>query len=171
MCRNSRSLILPFKKKSVGEFERSFCSGGGHLNKPIFRRSNVRGVVGGGGNVEASNWSTHLSNVTHIEGPKKWVVELTGDFERQRAHPTKVYPGLWPEVLLLLWGRMPVYHCVTFWQFVSWVTRGTLTRQGVELGPFNPQMNKVGKFLKKLWCCVGGRAEQGNLELSTELIT
>ena len=32
-------------------------------------------------------------------------------------------------------------------------------------------MNKGGKFLKKLWCCVGGRVKQGNLVLSTELIT
>ena len=23
-----------------------------------------------------------------------------------------------------------------------------------------------GKFLKKLWCCVGGKVQQGNLELS-----
>ena len=28
-----------------------------------------------------------------------------------------------------------------------------------------------GKFLKKLWCCVSGRVQQGNLVLSTELIT
>ena len=27
-----------------------------------------------------------------------------------------------------------------------------------------------GKFLKKLWCCVSGRVQQGNLVLSTELI-
>ena len=27
-----------------------------------------------------------------------------------------------------------------------------------------------GKFLKKLWCCVGERVLQGNLVLSTELI-
>ena len=32
-------------------------------------------------------------------------------------------------------------------------------------------MNKVGKFLKKLRCRVGGRVKQGNLVLSTELIT
>ena len=25
------------------------------------------------------------------------------------------------------------------------------------------------KFLKKLWCCVGGRVQQGNLVLTTEL--
>ena len=31
--------------------------------------------------------------------------------------------------------------------------------------------NKGGKFLKKLWCYVGGRVKQGNLVLSTELIT
>ena len=31
--------------------------------------------------------------------------------------------------------------------------------------------NTGGKFLKKLWCCVGGRVKQGNLVLSTELIT
>ena len=30
--------------------------------------------------------------------------------------------------------------------------------------------NKGGKFLKKLWCSVGGRVRQGNLVLSTELI-
>ena len=28
-----------------------------------------------------------------------------------------------------------------------------------------------GKFLKKLWRCVSGRVQQGNLVLSTELIT
>ena len=32
------------------------------------------------------------------------------------------------------------------------------------------KMNKEGKFLKKLWCCVGGRVYQGNKVLSTELI-
>ena len=31
-------------------------------------------------------------------------------------------------------------------------------------------MDKGGKFLKKLWCCVGGRVYQGNLVLSTQLI-
>ena len=31
--------------------------------------------------------------------------------------------------------------------------------------------NEGGKFLKKLWCCVGGRVQQGNLVLSTELKT
>ena len=31
--------------------------------------------------------------------------------------------------------------------------------------------NKGGKFLEKLWGCVGGRASQSNLVLSTELIT
>ena len=31
--------------------------------------------------------------------------------------------------------------------------------------------DKRGKFLKKLWCCVGGRVQQGNLVLSTDLIT
>ena len=31
--------------------------------------------------------------------------------------------------------------------------------------------NEGGKFLKKLWCCVGGRKQQGNLPLATELIT
>ena len=30
--------------------------------------------------------------------------------------------------------------------------------------------NKGGKFLKKLWCCVGGKVLQGNLALSTDLI-
>ena len=33
------------------------------------------------------------------------------------------------------------------------------------------QSKKGGKFLKKLWCCVGGRVEQGNSVLSTDLIT
>ena len=33
------------------------------------------------------------------------------------------------------------------------------------------QMNKGGKFLKKLWCCVSRRVQHGNLVLSTELIT
>ena len=28
----------------------------------------------------------------------------------------------------------------------------------------------MGKFLKKLWCCVSGRVQQGNLVLSTELV-
>ena len=32
-------------------------------------------------------------------------------------------------------------------------------------------MNKGGKFLEKLWCLLGGRVQQGNLVLSTELIT
>ena len=31
-------------------------------------------------------------------------------------------------------------------------------------------MNKGGKFLKKLWCCLGGRVYQDNLVLSIELI-
>ena len=31
--------------------------------------------------------------------------------------------------------------------------------------------NEGDKFLKKLWCCVGGRKQQGNLLLATELIT
>ena len=31
-------------------------------------------------------------------------------------------------------------------------------------------MNKAGKFLKKLWGCVGGTVQQGSLALSTELI-
>ena len=31
--------------------------------------------------------------------------------------------------------------------------------------------DKGGKFLEKLWCCVGGRVQQGNLVLSTELKT
>ena len=31
-------------------------------------------------------------------------------------------------------------------------------------------MNKEGKYLKKLWCCVGGRGNfAGNLVLTTEL--
>ena len=30
---------------------------------------------------------------------------------------------------------------------------------------FKFQMNKEGKFLEKLWCCVGGRALKGNLVL------
>ena len=30
---------------------------------------------------------------------------------------------------------------------------------------------KGGGSLKKLWCCIGGREQQGNLVLSTELIT
>ena len=30
-------------------------------------------------------------------------------------------------------------------------------------------LNKGGKFLKKLWCCIGGRVYQGNLGLSAEL--
>ena len=33
------------------------------------------------------------------------------------------------------------------------------------------EVNKGGKFLKKLWCCVDGRVKQGNLVLSTTLIT
>ena len=33
------------------------------------------------------------------------------------------------------------------------------------------QMNQWSKFLKKLWCCVGGRVQQGNLVLLTELLT
>ena len=33
------------------------------------------------------------------------------------------------------------------------------------------QMNKGGKFLKKLWCYVNGRVQHGNLVLSTEFIT
>ena len=33
------------------------------------------------------------------------------------------------------------------------------------------QMNRGGKSLEKLWCCVSGRVKQGNLELSTELAT
>ena len=28
-----------------------------------------------------------------------------------------------------------------------------------------------GKFLKKQWCCIGGRVQQGNIVLSTEFIT
>ena len=28
----------------------------------------------------------------------------------------------------------------------------------------------MGKSLKKLWCCVSGRVQQGNLVLSTELV-
>ena len=35
----------------------------------------------------------------------------------------------------------------------------------------NLKVNREGKFLKKLWCCVGGRVKKGNLVLSTELIT
>ena len=31
--------------------------------------------------------------------------------------------------------------------------------------------SKGGKFLKKLWCYIGRRVQQGNLLLSTELIT
>ena len=31
------------------------------------------------------------------------------------------------------------------------------------------QMNKGGKFLEKLWCCVSRRVYQGNLVLSTAL--
>ena len=30
-------------------------------------------------------------------------------------------------------------------------------------------MNKEGKFIKKLGCCIGGIAEQGSLVLSSEL--
>ena len=33
------------------------------------------------------------------------------------------------------------------------------------------QFDKGGKFLRKLWCCVGRRVEQGYLVLSTQLIT
>ena len=36
---------------------------------------------------------------------------------------------------------------------------------------FLKQMNKGRKFLKKLKCCVSRRVYQGNLVLSTELIT
>ena len=34
----------------------------------------------------------------------------------------------------------------------------------------NKHSNKGGYFLKKLWCCVGGRVQQDNLVSSTELI-
>ena len=35
-----------------------------------------------------------------------------------------------------------------------------------------PRSEGIGdKFPKKLWCCVVGRVQQGNLVLSTELIT
>ena len=33
------------------------------------------------------------------------------------------------------------------------------------------QLNQGGKFVKKLWCCVGGRVKQSNLVLSIEFIT
>ena len=33
------------------------------------------------------------------------------------------------------------------------------------------EVNKGGKFLKKLWYCVDGRVKQDNLVLSTTLIT
>ena len=32
-------------------------------------------------------------------------------------------------------------------------------------------MSKEGKFLQQQSCCVGGRIQQGNLVLSTELVT
>ena len=32
-------------------------------------------------------------------------------------------------------------------------------------------LKKGGKFIKELWCCISGRIQQGNLVLSTELIT
>ena len=38
-------------------------------------------------------------------------------------------------------------------------------------GNINLNTNKGGKFLKKLWCCVGGKVQQGNLVLTTELNT
>ena len=31
-------------------------------------------------------------------------------------------------------------------------------------------MNKGSEFLKKMWCCIGGRVQQGNLVSSIELI-
>ena len=36
--------------------------------------------------------------------------------------------------------------------------------------PYFIQTNKGGKFLKKLWCCVGGKVKENNLVLSTQLI-
>ena len=33
------------------------------------------------------------------------------------------------------------------------------------------ESHRGGKFQEKLWYCVGGRVQQGNLALSTEFIT
>ena len=64
---------------------------------------------------------------------------------------------------LLLIKKMNKYVCNTYSdRFI------TFTNWNKQL--FS-QMNKGGKFLKKLWCSVGGRVEQGNFVLSTELIT
>ena len=36
---------------------------------------------------------------------------------------------------------------------------------------YSCDVNKGDEFLQKLWCCIGGRVQQGNLVLSFELIT
>ena len=46
-----------------------------------------------------------------------------------------------------------------------------INRFVVEKRVYPKLMHKGGKFLKKLWCCVGGRVCQGDLVLSIQLIT
>ena len=46
-----------------------------------------------------------------------------------------------------------------------------INRFVVEKRVYPKLMHKGGTFLKKLWCCVGGRVWQGDLVLSIQLIT
>ena len=53
--------------------------------------------------------------------------------------------------------------------YESWKNNKSKLEQVVPLKHTN--LHRWGTFLKKLWCCVGGRIQQGNLVLVTELIT
>ena len=43
-------------------------------------------------------------------------------------------------------------------------------KHSCSVGLHQHHKDKGGKFLKRLWCCIGERVQQGNLVLSTELI-
>ena len=79
-------------------------------------------------------------------------------------HPL-IYPL--PHLIIRISNHQPSYLTAgPTYQNKYLKSTSTLTNQ-----PTYSPMNKGGKFLKKLWCCVCGRVKHGNLVLSTKLIT
>ena len=62
-------------------------------------------------------------------------------------------------------GRRNVHSAAQIMRIYS------LAKRASDDSPEVQRNNKRGRFLKKLWCCVGRRVKQVNLLLSTELIT
>ena len=107
----------------------------------ILQKIQMPGVFPGGGDVEASIW------LVHYQG-SLFVMIIKGD---------SLYSSL-------------LFPCVALCYYrISRSTNELLKGSRIiVISSWEKQTNKGGKFLKKLWCCVGG-VLQDNLVLSTEL--